>query len=242
MSSNFEVKTEKFAGPLEKLLEIIEEQKLDITQISLAEVTASFLKYIKKMEAQSVEPGVLADFLVVASRLVLIKSKILLPNLQLTEEEETDVRDLESRLKIYREFKAAAAKIDFLWKKKNIMHSRPLFMALGETSVFYPPKNISAQQLADTLFKLAALLKEFLPKTQTINQPIIKLEDKIKELMTRVQAAANESFKNMSKSKSKNEIVVLFLAILHLLRDKIVQVEQPEQFGDILFRKSHPQS
>ena len=83
---NYELKTEQFSGPIEKLWELIEEKKLEITELNLAEVTADFLNYLKTIE--KVEPKLLADFVVIASRLLLIKSKALLPNLELTVEEE----------------------------------------------------------------------------------------------------------------------------------------------------------
>ena len=78
---NYQVKLQQFAGPLDKLLQLIEERNLDITQVNLAEVTADFLSYVKNLE-QKTAPGIVADFLVVAAKLVLIKSKILLPNCQ----------------------------------------------------------------------------------------------------------------------------------------------------------------
>src|SRR5258706_15754469 len=101
----YELKIEQYEGPLEKLLQLIEERKLAITEISLAAVTDDFLKYLETM--LEVPPGVLADFIVVASRLVLIKSKSLLPELPLTEEEEEDIKDLEQRLLLYKRLKEA---------------------------------------------------------------------------------------------------------------------------------------
>ena len=94
---NYEFKTEQFSGPIEKLLELIEEKKMEITELNLADVTADFLKYLEKLE--SVESRLLADFIVVASKLLLIKSKAILPGLPITEEEEKDIKDLGSAVK-----------------------------------------------------------------------------------------------------------------------------------------------
>ena len=88
----YEVKQDKFSGPLEKLLELIEAKELEITLINLAQVTGDFLEYLKALDEKSKHPSVLADFIVVASRLLLIKSKAILPSLALTEEEETDIK------------------------------------------------------------------------------------------------------------------------------------------------------
>jgi len=82
----YEVRLEKFNGPLDRLLELIEARQLEITQINLAEVTGDFLKYIESLGSEA-GVDVFADFLVVAGKLILIKSKALLPNLDLTEEE-----------------------------------------------------------------------------------------------------------------------------------------------------------
>src|SRR3989344_8157637 len=100
----FEVKSEAFNGPMAKLLELIEEKQLEITRVNLATVTADFIKYIESL-GEAVMPDILSDFIVVASRLLLIKSKVLLPNLELTQDEEGDILDLEHRLRIYREYK-----------------------------------------------------------------------------------------------------------------------------------------
>ena len=98
----YELKLKQFSGPIEKLLELIEEKKLNITELNLAEVTADFLNYLKTVE--KLDPKALADFLVVAAKLLLIKSKALLPDLKLTQEEETEIKDFTRRLIICKEF------------------------------------------------------------------------------------------------------------------------------------------
>ena len=233
----FNVNTQQYSGPLDKLLELIEGQKLEITRINLAEVTASFLDYIKGLGAESTS-GVLADFLVVAAKLILIKSKVLLPDLKLTEEEESDIKDLEGRLKIYKEFKRASQHIGEMWGKNKSAFARPFFMNLGDTSVFYPPQEISVNQLTDMVRKLLASLKALIPQaTIAVKEIIITIEEKMKELASRFQEAAEHTFKNIASGKSKKEIIVSFLAILHLLRDRLINADQQEQFGDITFKK-----
>lgn len=235
----YEVKIEKFSGPLDKLLQLIEEKHLDITQVSLAEVTADFINYIQSLQ-QKAEPRILADFLVLAAQLVLIKSKVLLPSLELTQDEEADIHQLEARLKLYQEFKQAAARVNNLWGQKHVALSRPLFFALGDASIFYPPPKLAMDDMVASINKLLATLKEFLPEaSQKIKQRVITLESKITELVSRMKQAAEQSFKSMAQSKSKEEVVVLFLAILHLLRDKLINVEQKEQFSDIILKKSN---
>ena len=232
---NYEIKSEKFSGPLDKLLELIEEKRLEITEISLAEVTADFLNYIKSLE-QKIDSGILADFLVVAARLLLIKSKALLPSLELTKEEETEIKDLEGRLKLYREFKRASEYINGFWIKNERSFSRPFLMNLA--SVFYPPKTLKTDDLIASAKNLLASLKALLPEaTAAVKEIIITIESKIKELLGRFQETAEQNFKKIAGGGSKKEIIVSFLAILHLFKDQIIQIEQNEQFGDITLKK-----
>lgn len=233
----FEIKTQQYVGPLDKLLELIEERKLEITQISLADVTASFLDYVKKL-GESVAPGVLADFVVVATRLILIKSKVLLPEFQLTEEEEADIKDLEGRLKIYKEFKRASQFVSALWLDNHQSFSRQFLMNLGDAAVFYPPKKLIVDDLINAARRLLISLKSWIPEAvTTVKEVIVTIEDKMKELVSRFQEAAEHSFGSLAGGKSKREIIIAFLAILHLLKDQLVQAEQKGQFGDIIIKK-----
>ena len=232
---SYQVKTELFSGPLEKLLELIEAQKLEISQINLAEVTADFLKYLESFSGGA-GPDVLADFLVVAGKLILIKSKILLPNLELTEEEKSDIHDLELQLKLYQQFKRAAENIKKIWGENKQSYSRDFFAGLGEAKVFYPPPNLTADDLTRAIRRLVSSIRALLPEaTATVKRLVVTLESKIKELTGRMAQAAETSFKKAVSGKAKIEIIVSFLALLHLLRERIVKVEQNEIFGDIIF-------
>lgn len=234
---HYEIKLDQFSGPLEKLLELIEERQLDITLVSLAKVTGDFLEYLKNLDENFKHPSVLADFVVVASRLLLIKSKAILPSLELTEEEETDIKDLEARLKIYKEFKDASLLIQQLWKKKQPAYGRELFMNLP--IVFYPSKNLSLASLESHLIELIQELKALVPEKQAVKRVIITIEQKVKELLERFKESAEQSFQNLSKDKSRLEIIMLFLAILHLIRDRIIKSEQPEKFSDIIIKSEN---
>ena len=239
---NYEVKLDKFSGPLDKLLELIEARQLEITLVNLATVTGDFLEYLKTLDDDLKHPSVLADFIVVASRLLLIKSKAILPSLELTEEEEVDIRDLEIRLKIYKEFSArgksltgednASAIINRLWNRANSMHGRELFANLPP--VFYPSQNLKIESLEKEILELIKELKELIPEKQTIRKVVITIEQKVKELMERFKESAENTFSSLSKDKPKLEIIILFLAVLHLLKDRIISVNQNEPFADIV--------
>ena len=233
----YQVKTEKFTGPLGKLLELIEAKKLEITQISLAEVTADFLRYVKELGAQETT-GVVADFLVVAAKLLLIKSKVLLPMLELTKEEEEDIHDLEGRLKLYREFKVAAEYVKKLWDKKEVAYGREFLSSLGETSVFYPPKEMAVSDLVKAVRNLTVTLQALIPESQSVTRQVVTIEQKMEELLNRFKEIGSsgdgkQSFRNLADKKSRQEVILLFLAVLHLLKDRVVKVSQSERFSDI---------
>ena len=106
MDQKYNIKTPVFEGPLDTLLSLVEKRKLFINDISLSQVADDFISYVKNLENFPI--GESANFILIASTLVLIKSKSLLPDLNLTEEEEQSVDDLEARLREYQKYKALA--------------------------------------------------------------------------------------------------------------------------------------
>lgn len=226
----YEIKLENFTGPLDLLLSLCEEQKLDICQISLAQVADSFLEYCRGMSEYD-WPQV-ADFLTVAARLLLIKSKALLPTLELTKEEEEDILDLENRLKEYKRFKEAAAILGQNFSRKTYSFSREYYAA--SAPAFFPPPSLTTGDLLLAIKKIFAdLPSEFKLARQKIRK-IISLEEKIKELVERLKNRMTMNFRELSGGKkTKMEIVLTFLAILHLIREQIVTAEQKETFGEI---------
>jgi len=135
----YRVKIEQFEGPLDLLLSLIEEQKLDIIKLSLAAVTDQYLEHIKNNQEIHLEN--LSDFLSVAAKLILIKSKALLPMLKLTDEEEEEIEDLTVKLREYKKFKEASLKIGQLDKFKKISLSREGYW--GVKAFFYPPDKLN---------------------------------------------------------------------------------------------------
>ncbi len=238
-------------GPLEKLLELIEEQKLDVSEVSLTKVTDGFLKYLEAFkhdggfaveERFRIDLRVLADFISVASRLIFLKSKYLLPGLVLTDEEEASIKDLEGHLKIYAQLKPALRHIDRLWHESHISYSRPYFLGKGAgfvpgQTVFYPGSATSAERMHEALGRIFETIKTYELETETIKEKIITLEEKISEVLGRVQQEGEAHFRNLSNEKSRSEMIVIFLAILHLAREQLVLLEQMENFSDIMVKK-----
>lgn len=238
MASAYELKTEQFTGPIEKLLELIEAKELDITTIGLSAVTADFLNYVEKLakEAAEVNPQLLADFIVVAARLLLIKSKTLLPQTELTPEEEADIKDLESRLRLYKEFKAAAKNLDVLWKRGGSAFGREFLSSYGG-AVFYPSPKLTPKAISQILASLIAVLQETqLREKKFVQKAIISIEQKMKELIRHLSSVTSSSFFELAPRERKEEIVALFLAMLHLVRDRLIDIEQSGHFSDIIIK------
>jgi segregation and condensation protein A len=253
----YETRVGEFSGPLEKLLELIEAEKMDINEVSLAAVTDGFLRYLetfkKGMEADAgagdaaeskfyADLRVLADFVSVASRLIFLKSKYLLPGLALTQEEEADIKDLEARLKRYQELKPAIRFINRLWRASHKSYSRPYFIGRGTgaipgQTVFYPGGNLDAEALTAAMRGIFQTAEAYDLETETIKETIVTLEEKISEVLGRIQKGGSMRFDSLSGEKSRSEMIVVFLAILHLAREQLVLLEQMENFSDIMVKK-----
>ncbi len=233
----YQLRLEQFSGPLDKLLELIEERKLEVTRLSLAEVTADFLKYIESLE--EINPKVLADFIAVAAKLILIKSHTLLPGLKLEEDEEKEIADLEKRLQFYREFRPAEENIQRLWQKQ-IAFGRPYLVNLPPG--FYLSETVQPSRLLTELNRMAELLQSLEPEVKQQKIKLVTLEEKIEELIKRLDRTIENSFNDIARGRKREEIIVLFLALLHLLKDAAVRVEQETLFSDIRIKTRNGKS
>jgi len=226
--NQLEINQEKFNGPLDVLLSLIEERKMEITDISLANVTDAFLKYVGDLKQTA--PEILADFLVIAARLILIKSKSLLPTLELSSEEEKDINDLKKHLEIYRLFKEASQNIKEQYQKNSTFSKEFLF---NQTPIFYPPENFNYNLLYESFKKI---WEEFNNLDETSIEKIkkvIKIEEQIKYLLNILNKTTSSEFNQLVSKKEKVEIVVSFLAILQMFKDQTIIIEQEETFGEI---------
>jgi len=231
--NKYSVLLEKFEGPLDLLLELIEKEKLDINEISLAKVTDQFLEYLKKLG--KAEAAILADFLVVAARLILIKSRTLLPSLKISEEEEEGIEELKARLLEYQRLKHASVLLGEIDKKRQESFARESFTR--SESVFYPPQSLSVSDLRKAMNKVIALMpsKEIL-ETKILNK-IASVEEKIKEISKRLEKGL-ASFSSIAKdSESKIDLIISFLALLELVKQRVISVKQSGESNDIEIKR-----
>ena len=232
----YEIQTREFSGPLDALLTLIESKKMDVTRMSIAAVTADFISYVaslKEKETQ-VSPRVLADFLSIAAHLLVLKSKALLPRLEI-EDEEGEVFDLEHRLEVYRACKEIFDSLNHAWNTSSRSYAREFLSS--QTPMFYPPPSCSVATLHEALDRVLGSAASFLEETHNVSKHVISLESKIEELSEKIFSGGAFSFSSVSGDRSREEVVVLFLALLHILRDQAFFVKQSETFGDIQIHK-----
>ncbi len=227
-NNNYTVRTPAFEGPFSLLLELIEKKKLSVSELSLSQVTDDFIQHVRSQAEFPIEDA--AEFIQVAATLLLIKSRSLIPDLELSSEEEEDVEDLKRRLVAYERAREAARELSRIF-------GRTVMVGAGERApdvVFAPAKDMTLAALEAALrFALAEHEKEaHLPEVRV--KPMVTIEEMMDRLLVRVQSAISMSFKDFSgDTKEKVEIIVSFLALLELVKQGAIDAAQHETFGDI---------
>jgi segregation and condensation protein A len=209
----FAVKLEQFEGPLDLLLELIEAEKLDISKLSLANVTDGYLGYLHGDHA--IPPEELADFLVVATRLLFIKSRLLLPFLNLGEAEPEG--DLESQLRIYKEYLDASKVIEAMIGKRRFLYVH--------------------EKMAEIYRAMLVRLEPLLKVPKAVIEKTVSIHEKITQIRGMIAKASDLSFRHvLLTAESKTEIIVSFLALLELVKQRSVAVTQDARWGDIMIK------
>ena len=225
--NEWKVDVGQFNGPLDLLLQLIEKEELDITTISLAKIADEYFSYIKGHNFNPIE---LADFLVVASRLIYIKSKALLPYLVIEEEEE---QSLEVQLKLYREYVNDSKTIELILKKQATLYSRDKIPA---EIAFRPPRKLTMEGIKEIMERVVHLLEPVMKIPAAIIAKTISIKDRMEQLKDKLANKAVAGFSHFVKDvKNRMEVVVSFLAVLELLKQRFITVKQDDLFGDIEF-------
>ena len=240
LGAGYPVSLPIFDGPIGLLLHLIEREELDITEVSLVAITDQYLRAIEAM--QDVEPDALADFLVVAARLLYIKSRGLLPHPEDEEdEEESQSEGLIQQLLDYRRFRAAAGELRL---RASI--------GLRTSGRLAPPQLDRRLDLsALTIEKLADAAQRALnnlpsePALPSVRSYPITVAEKIEAIRKRLKGQWGRNGASssavpfstlLSQSRSRLEVIVTFLAVLELIKQKEIAAEQEETFGEIMLR------
>lgn len=225
---------EQFEGPFHTLVDLLESQKLDITSIALATVTE---QYINAVNTQPyIDPYALADFLVISSRLLYLKSKTLLPML-VWDEEEDDSADLEKQLKIYKEYYEASKTMEGLLKQKRISVVRER-LAIDVEVLFNPPHDLTTDKLQNILAKILNDLAPIVKIPKKVMERTVSIRTKIDHISSLIINKISTSFKDLLQgANNKAETIVTFLAVLELVKQRTVNVEQDILHGEIMIHK-----
>ncbi|HYF29191.1 MAG TPA: ScpA family protein [Candidatus Paceibacterota bacterium] len=228
LATGFHIKTEAYEGPFELILDLIEKRQLSINELSLSQVTDDYIQHVRGHGTFPMEDA--AQFIGVAATLLLIKSKSLIPDLELTGEEEEDMDDLKRRLREYEKVREMMRELSKIFGKR-------VMVAAGERApepVFSPARDLTIKKLEEALADaLAALEKEEqLPEARV--RPTVTIEEMMESLLTRIQKKMTMSFREFAAgSTEKVEVIVSFLALLELVKEGAVGAEQQGSFGEI---------
>lgn len=227
--TGFTIRAGSFEGPYDLILDLIDKRKLSVNELSLTQVTDDYIAFVRGHEAFPMEEA--AQFIGVAATLLLIKSKSLIPELELSMEEEEDVDDLKRRLQQYETVREGRQELSRLF-------GRSMMVSRGERAaepMFAPSRDLTLQNLSAALATALASLEkaeEKLPEVRV--RPLVTIEEMMDTLLSRVQRAMTLSFKEFSSGdKVKVEVIVSFLALLELVKQGTVDVAQHDPFSDI---------
>lgn len=222
----------QFHGPLDLLLTLIEREKLDISEIALAQVTEQYLAYLT--QAEEMDADELADFLVVAARLLVIKSRALLP--MLTEGDE-DAIDLERQLKIYKEYYDAAKVMAGMLHKHRFTYGRET--AVHIEPQFSPPPKLRAEGLQRAMLHVLKQLEPILLyRDEDTIKRTVSLREKILHIHQLLAQSETLDFHTLlARAESRTDVIITFLAILELVKQQHVVVQQQNMFDTIRIDK-----
>ena len=232
--TGYRVRLAVFEGPLDLLLHLIEREELDITRVSLARVTDQYLEYLTALEELEVED--LADFVVVAARLILIKSQALLPRPPTpTPEKSEDAGDeLIRQLLAYKQFKKAAQYLGDRHSQGLRSHVRvaPVLPAAAGIEYLEPVP-------MEALLAAAHRAMQTRPSTPDVGEIVAPINITIRDQIERITHTLTQQLKVsftdlLTPTYSRQEVAVTLLALLELIKRREIKVRQERRFGKII--------
>ncbi len=231
VADEFAIRLPLFEGPLDLLLHLLEKEELDITAVSLVQVTDQYLSHLHSLEDINIDA--LADFVAVGAKLLLLKSRALLPREPgAGDEEEEDIGEELARLLIeYQRFKEVAAGLR--QREDQGLRAYPRVAPSPEV-----PPSLGLDRV--TLRKLTRILRDALSRLPaeeegaTVQRQEVSVQDKVQEILGGLARSGHLSFRRLvSACRTRLEVVVSFLAVLELIKAQRVAAEQERLFGDI---------
>ncbi len=230
--AGFDVTLDAFEGPLDLLLHLIDQQGLDVTGVSLLAVTDQFIAYAEKLDEHFADAA--SEFLLIGTQLALLKSRAMLPRPEVEPDDDLTADDLAARLRLYAAFKAVAAELDD-WQTSG----RRSLIRVAAPLIAQPPVEPGAGDLEGLVAAVQALLAEDQPGDLGVDAPKLRYRvvDKIREVAAAVKHHGSVGFDQLAaQCADRAELIVTFLAILHLVFQREITVEQRRRFGPITLR------
>ncbi|MBF2629714.1 segregation/condensation protein A [Listeria seeligeri] len=233
-------KVDAFEGPLDLLLHLIGQLEVDIYDIPMAEITDQYMEFVHTM--QEMELDVASEYLVMAATLLAIKSKMLLPKQELeidydTLVEEEDPRDaLVEKLMEYKRFKEAAKELKEKEAERSFYFSKPpMDLAEYDDGSNVAELDVSLNDMLSAFNKMLRRKKLNKPLHTRITSQEISIDDRMDSVMGKLQKQQNHRlrFEELFEEQTKEQLVVTFLAILELMKRKLVEIEQVASFADL---------
>ena len=229
----YQVSLEKFSGPLDLLLQLIEKNELDIIEMSLLKITDEFVKYVETLE--EIKPEELADFLVMAARLLFFKSNLLMPGLLPTDEEPDD---LVNQLKIYREYFLASKIIHKIFNKNQVAFSRDKFPSDLVQQSFRLKTKVTPKMLQHYCENVLWAVVSQMKLAQKTIRKVISLKEKVAHIIRLLANNIELKLGSLFSSQSRAEVVVTFLAVLELVKERQADARQDGLFEEITITKA----
>jgi segregation and condensation protein A len=229
--AGFRLELPTFEGPLDLLLHLIEREELDVTEVSLLAVTEQYLTQLRSQERINI--SALAEFIAIGARLLLLKSRALLPRDDEGDEDEeegSELADLVAALREYRRFKEAASYLGerdrghASYRREAVPPKVPLPSGLDD---------VTLGSLTDVIRDVLARLPEEEEATALEREPV-RLADRIGSLVDVLERERRTPFRALiERAQTRTEVIVDFMAVLELIKSRYLVAEQPQAFGEI---------
>ncbi|MBI4117613.1 MAG: segregation/condensation protein A [Parcubacteria group bacterium] len=229
---SYRVSLDVFEGPFSLLLQLLDEKKLRIDAISLAQVTDQYLETIR---SHCIDPDEIASFLSVASSLILKKSRLLIP------EQVDDILDdvsLEARLMLYREFSQSAKKILSIIRKHSTAYQANGTFTL-QTKERMAPKNMTEESLSDAFFEVMRRNFYLSRPSQAYLKNHVSLIEKVTMLKDSLLKRHSLLFSEFTRASSREEVILYFLALMEMMKMPLFHVSQRANFQEISLNYDH---
>jgi segregation and condensation protein A len=225
----FAIETEVYLGPLDLLIDLIERRKLLVNDISLVSVTDDYMRYVAALEQNPLRD--MAEFIVLAATLLLIKSRSLLPVLELTETEEENIENLEERLRHYQIYRSAGKLIESLFGKQVSFERR---YVPDREPIFMPDKFTTVDALERAIGDVLANLPKKPEKPKVQVRKVVSLEEMVERLRERFERQFSFTFRELtSGGGERTTVIVGFLAVLEMVKQGSILVKQGARCEEI---------